>query len=130
MKVFRFMSNEEYEKLMKGENLVNESKHKAHTTSVGFCFMDLKDNPPEVAFHYLIGLVSPEVCVIFNVKNKSILNKAYGRYTDINSKRLFATCIREEYYTTKYNKNDLEPIMVSKKIDYGLFDYIFNWEEV
>ena len=56
--------------------------------------------------------------------------EGYGRYTDINSKNFFARCIREEYYTTQYSKEDLEPIMVSKKIDYGLFDYIFNWEEV
>lgn len=130
MKVFRFMSNEEYEKLIKGETLVNETKHKAHTTSRGFCFMNLNDNPPEVAFHYLIGLVCPEVCVIFNVKNKNVLNKGYGRYTDINSDEFFATCIREEYYTTKYNKNDLEPIKVCKKIDYDWLDYLFNWEEV
>lgn len=130
MKVFRFMSKKEYEKLINGEKLINRAKHMAHTTSVGFCFMDLKDNPPEVAYHYLIGLVCPEVCVIFNVKNKNVLSKGYGRYTDINSKNFFARCIREEYYTTQYSKEDLEPIMVSKKIDYGLFDYIFNWEEV
>ncbi|HIS38542.1 MAG TPA: hypothetical protein IAB45_03425 [Candidatus Onthousia faecavium] len=132
MKVFRFMSKKEYEKLIKGEKLVNRARHIAHTTSIGFCFMDLKDNPPEVAFHYLIGLVCPEVCVIFNVKNKNVLSKGYGRYTDINSENFFARCIREEYYTTQYSREDLEPIMVSKKIDLNLndFGYIFNWNEV
>lgn len=132
MKVFRFMSKEEYIKLINGEKLVNTIKHKAHTTSIGFCFMNLKNDIPEVAFHYLIGLVCPDVCVIFNVKNKKILTKGYGRYADPNSKKIFGYCIRDEYYTTEYSKEDLEPIMVSTKIDFDVnsFDYIFNWEKV
>ena len=78
MEVFRFMSKEEFKKYMNGEELVNKKEHRAKTNSKGFCFLDLKDFTPEEAIHFLSGIVSFDVCAVFETNTK--LNKTYGVY--------------------------------------------------
>ena len=48
MKLFRFMSKEEFNKYLKGEELINEIKHIGNTNSKGFCFMNLEDYYAEI----------------------------------------------------------------------------------
>ncbi len=81
MKVFRFMSNEEFERFNRGEKLLNYNKHwkENKTDSEGFCFFDLEDFKPEDAMHFLTGIVPLDICAVFEV-DESYLNKSCGRY--------------------------------------------------
>ena len=69
MLVYRFMSKDEYEKLIKGKELKNDWVHDGHTDSIGFCFMPYEQDKPEDAYQYLSGIVSPEVCVVFSTSH-------------------------------------------------------------
>lgn len=87
MKVFRFMSKEEFDKFTNGEHLKNNKKHyeytdgvKGKTTSEGFCFLAEKDFSPEEAFHFLNGVACMDVCCMFETDKK--LNKTKGIYAD------------------------------------------------
>lgn len=78
MELFRFMSNEEFKKLKKGEILYNDTIHIGRTNSVGFCFLNLDEYKPEDAIHFLSGIVNAEVCV--KIKTKEKFKKSYGIY--------------------------------------------------
>lgn len=78
MIVFRFMSNNEFQKFRCSNKLKNSKTHKARTDSVGFCFFDIEDFKPEEAFHFLSGNVSSDICAVFETDEK--LNKTYGVY--------------------------------------------------
>lgn len=77
MKLFRFMSKEEFRKLVNGEELENNKVHEGKTNSIGFCFMK-EDicNIPEYAYNYLSGIVSKDICVKFETEID--LKKGYG----------------------------------------------------
>ena len=85
MKIFRFMSYKEFEKYMNGENLYNNTKHKAKTNSIGFCFFDINDFSPEFAWRFLKGAIFPDICVVFEV-DETLLRKGYGIYNCNNKK--------------------------------------------
>ena len=82
MKVFRFMSGIEFELYQHGEELYNNTRHKAKTDSIGFCFFNLDDFEPEYAWKFLKGAISPDICVVFEVNEE--LKKGYGIYMDPN----------------------------------------------
>lgn len=127
MKVFRFMSKEEFEKFTKGENLLNNTKHKGKTSSVGFCFFDIENVEIKNAIHFLSGIVSFDVCAVFETEKKN-LKKGYGIYakhlksTGILALDLYnAITNREniqqtEYSTTAYNNESFKLIKYSKDI--------------
>lgn len=64
--------------LTNGEDLRNNKKHKGRTNSVGFCFLNIEDFTPEEAMHFLSGIVSFDICAVFETEKK--LNKTYGIY--------------------------------------------------
>ena len=109
MKIFRFMSYKEFEKYMNGENLYNNTKHKAKTNSIGFCFFDINDFSPEFAWRFLKGAIFPDICVVFEV-DETLLRKGYGIYSDPNKTlyelmNFIPKMIRvSEYCTENYNK--------------------------
>lgn len=120
MKVFRFMSIEEFAKFNNGETLYNYKQHdKNKTTSRGFCFFNLKDYKPHEAIHFLSGIVSFDICAIFET-DKSNLKERYGRYNKQNT--MLIPCIfpqvfyATEYCTTEYSNKDFELIKFSKDI--------------
>lgn len=79
MIVHRFMSRAEFERLMDGKQLVNESKHHGfRSESRGFCFTT---DDPKVAIHYLSGNVDTDFCVTMNIPD-SILHKSKALYRD------------------------------------------------
>lgn len=83
MRIFRFMSEEEFNKYKNGEVLINETNHSekgGRTTSKGFCFLDYNKYIPEESFHFLTGLVNDSYCCIFDT-NKP-LNEGTGIYAD------------------------------------------------
>lgn len=50
------------------------------TNSEGFCFLSLDDYTPEQAMHFLSGIVSFDVCAVFETDAK--LKKGYGVYAE------------------------------------------------
>lgn len=104
MKIFRFMSKEEFDKLLAGEILVNNKKHDANTNSIGFCFME---GDPEYCYEFLSGIVSDEVCVVFETKKE--LNKSFGIYADPNG-FFYDTITQDEYCTEEYNLEDFKMV--------------------
>lgn len=75
------MSWEEYQSLLKGRNLTNNTVHKNNglrTTSVGFCFF-VED--PYKAIHWLGGCVNSEYCVTMDIPDK-LLTESEGTYRD------------------------------------------------
>lgn len=107
MKLFRFMSKNEFDAYMNGDTLKNYAKHKGYTNSKGFCFMNLEDYEPEYAYSFLSGIVSVGVCVVF--ETDKILTKSYGRYA-VPEGNIFDSFISNEYCIEEYNKNDFKLI--------------------
>lgn len=146
MKVFRFMSYEEFEKYKKGQVLVNNTKHLGKTNSVGFCFLDADEIDIKEALHFLSGIVSFDICAVFETNKK--LNKTYGEYakpiknydkenplnflmdliklsSDIPENRMRIN----EYCTKKYSKADFRLIKYSENI-WNQWNIIDNQKEL
>lgn len=133
MKVFRFMSYEEFEKYKKGQVLVNNTKHIGKTNSVGFCFLDADEIDIKEALHFLSGIASFDICAVFETNKK--LNKSYGEYAkplkDYDKENPLEFLINlldrwedipenrmkiNEYCTKKYSKADFKLIKYSENI--------------
>ena len=131
------MSREEFEKFNAGEVLYNNTKHDAKTTSVGFCFFDIKDYKPHEAVHFLSGLVSFDICAVFEV-DKSKLKQRYGKYHKPNM--MLIPCMfpqvfyATEYCTTQYSNKDFKLIKYSENIwnQYNIVEEQreLEWKEV
>ena len=136
MKIFRFMSYKEFEKYMNGENLYNNTKHKAKTNSIGFCFFDINDFSPEFAWRFLKGTIFPDICVVFEV-DETLLRKGYGIYSDPNKTlyelmNFIPKMIRvSEYCTENYNKEVFKLVKyTTNKLDFLENYKSFEWREV
>lgn len=136
MKVFRFMSSVELLKFLEGEDLFNNTKHKAKTNSVGFCFFAMDDVTPEYAWKFLRGAIFPDICAVFEV-NDTYLKKGYGIYSD-PEKTLYELMnfipkvIKvPEYSTTQYN-NQIFKLIKCTKSQLNIFEKPdkFEWMEV
>lgn len=136
MKIFRFMNYKEFEKYMNGENLYNNTKHKAKTNSIGFCFFDINDFSPEFAWRFLKGAIFPDICVVFEV-DETLLRKGYGIYSDPNKTlyelmNFIPKMIRvSEYCTENYNKEVFKLVKyTTNKLDFLENYKSFEWREV
>ena len=134
MKVFRFMSLEEFEKYMNGEILMNNKKHQGQTFSYGFCFLDYDEYKPKDTIKFLSGIVSFDVCAVFETKKK--LHQSYGLYHKPNT---YPTekFITKEYCTTMYDNQKMKLIKYATDIyEKWLKGFStgeneeFNWKEV
>lgn len=127
MKIFRFMSKEEFEKYKNNFTVKNNKKHEAKTNSIGFCFFNMEEYTPEEAMRFLSGIVSFDVCAIFETKEK--LNKTFGIYAKpIKSTgnpfedllNLFSgftdKFTANEYCITEYNKKTMKLLKYSEEI--------------
>ena len=124
MKVFRFMSEEEFKEYQVGNVLFNDKDHKKNgqrTDSIGFCFMDYDDQIPELAYEYLSGIVSDDVCAIFEV-DKSCLTESSGIYADPYCDYFFATMTKVEYCCQSYGKDNFKLLSYAFDVNNG-----FNW---
>lgn len=79
MQIFRFMSVKEFALYLSGRKLINNKKHTDATNSEGFCFLSLGQYKPEEAFHFLFGIVSCNICAVFEVDRVKII-KSWGKY--------------------------------------------------
>lgn len=107
MRIFRFMSKKEFDKLINGEKLINNTKHDGRTNSEGFCFME---GDPELAFDFLSGVVSEDICVVFETEKE--LKETYGIYADPYGS-FFETITEDELCTNTYNKDDFKIIKMA-----------------
>lgn len=116
MKVFRFMSQEEFDKYLAGEKLINTTDHRKNFPgSVGFCFFkyrDLNDYvsgsiSPEYAYEFMNGVATMDVVAVFETDQE--LTKSYGRYADPYGS-FFDTIWMDEYCTTKYDNKSFHLI--------------------
>lgn len=127
MKVFRFMSKVEFEKYKHNFNLQNNTKHEGKTNSVGFCFLDIEEFTPEEAMHFLSGIVTFDVCAVFETKQE--LTKTYGVYAKpIESTgnpmedllNIFSgftdRFTANEYCITEYNQETMKLLKYSEEI--------------
>lgn len=127
MKVFRFMSKEEFEKYNKNITLKNNKKHDGKTNSVGFCFLNADEYTPEEAVHFLSGIASFDICAVF--ETKETLKKTYGIYAKpIKSTGNFFEDLlnlyngyndkfkANEYCITEYNKEKMKLLKYSEEI--------------
>lgn len=86
MRVCRFMSAGEFERFLRGERLTNQHDWKSEgrkTGSKGFCFFPAGENDPkpEDRIAYLTGVVSMDVCAVFETSITG-LRISEGRYSD------------------------------------------------
>lgn len=123
MKVFRFMSQEEFNKYLDGEKLVNTTDHRNNFSgSVGFCFFkyrDLNDYvsgsiSPEYAYEFMNGVATMDVVAVFETDQE--LTKSYGRYADPYGS-FFDTIWKDEYCTEEYSRDTF------RLIKYGHIEY-------
>ena len=113
MKLFRFMSIEEFKKYINNENLINNKNHAIEdmkkTNSIGFCFLNYANFKPETSLQFLTGIVDFDICAIFETQRKYVY-KTYGRYaktdTILNSK--IESFIAEEYCTREYSQESFK----------------------
>ena len=109
MKVTRFMSRAEWDKLTSGQTITNHRKHKAKTTSVGFCFTE---DEPQVAWKYLGGVVDAEVCVTFEFPD-GFLTESKAQYADKREGAKFGNLMdKREWCCTKYSLDDCKVVCV------------------
>ena len=129
------MSYEEFEKYINGKNLYNNTKHKAKTNSIGFCFFDINDFSPEFAWKFLKGAIFPDICVVFEV-DETLLKKGYGIYNDPNKTlyelmNFIPKMIRvSEYCTENYNKEVFKLVKyTTNRLDFLKNYKSFEWRK-
>ena len=128
MRLFRFMSKNEFNNLLNGEDLINNTKHKGFTKSIGFCFMKGEEIEAEYSYQFLSGVVSDEICVLFETNEK--LNKSYGIYANPYG-HFFDTITEDEYCIKKYNKQTIKPIKYCDNFDsVFLEDEESKWQKI
>lgn len=114
MKLLRFMSITELEKFRAGELLENTTNHHAQngnkTDSEGFCFLDYDEHDEQYAYHFLSGVVSTEICAVFEVDDivaKKGLTKGEGRFATPGGS-FFESMMVTEYSTKRYSNQNME----------------------
>lgn len=121
MKLFRFMSIEEFMKYRSGEELINNTDHnkESHfkTSSKGFCFLNYAHYKPEEAYHFINGctgkLFQYDICAIFEVDREDVI-QTRARYAEpINPKNVQTylkrkAFIAKEYCTTQYSSKNFK----------------------
>lgn len=117
MKLYRYMSNNEFQLLTSGMTLVNNNHFKnAKTNSNGFCF--LGENiisssgntyTPQQAYSFLSGIVTPDVLVEFEIDDPTILTNGYGVYAEPMG--YWGDCMTiPEYSINEYNIDIIHPL--------------------
>lgn len=107
MILHRFCSNEEYEKYMAGETLVNNTRHsdRFSSTSVGFCFFP---EDPRKARHWLSGNVDFDWCLTFAVPD-GMVEPSRAKYADWSSPE-GGSAYKTEYCCQRYDKSHFKLI--------------------
>lgn len=114
MFVYRFMSVSEFRKMECGATLHPfHNNFQARTISNGFCFMRLMDVMPECTYKFLSGIVTDDVCVMFDVPS-NVLTESFGFYANPWDDILDALNDEgqevREYCALSYNRDSFRPV--------------------
>lgn len=118
MKVYRFMSFKEFNKMLAGVPIVGRKSFNARTSSSGICFLPevVKFNSsdgeeyefcPSACFCFLNGIVSSDVLVEFETDRE--FQESYGIYADPCGSYYDCICIRE-LCIPEYDREILIPL--------------------
>ena len=137
MKYYRFMSQREFDSLLRGETLKNQNPHEGCATrSVGFCFLGedsatvgcggaygigIGDDPIWEQADNLVGGTcgASEVFVEFEGGE---LNASVGVYADLYGAWGDLVLVKE-YCTTQYNSGTLKPIRAYGRLPFDQYGY-------
>ncbi len=126
MTVHRFMSQQEFDKLIAGEVLENDTVHSElgrHSTSIGFCFFT---EDPDEAIHWLSHIVCQDLCVTFSIPDY-LLTESKGEYRDVENDDIEGMSLydmfftpppsiwRKEYCMQRYSRKDVRIVDVTNK---------------
>lgn len=118
MRVTRFMSREEFDKLMAGEKLVNTTNHRAQGSfsgSVGFCFTE---DEPMTAWRYLSGVCEADAWVTFDFPD-GYLTESRGCYADHSEgARLGDLVLKREWCCTEYSMDTAMIVKMDANFNY------------
>ena len=138
MRYYRYMSYAEFEKILKGEILSNQSQWRSvsginlEDNSTGFCFLREQvasnkgyfANPLE-CYMSMSGIVCPEVLVCFEKLDEVKMKESYGRYASLDGG--WGIEFLDEYSIPSYSKDTFVPVGFYVDIDeYGTLDTNFN----
>ena len=119
MILHRFMSELEYERLMKGETLHNHTVHRYNgndSNSIGFCFFS---EDPEMAVHWLTGCCNTDVLVTFDVPDDYMRQRsAFYRNPDIPIPKDLKSenrIQRLDYCCESYSRQVCKPLSCTRK---------------
>lgn len=138
MKIYRYMSFAEFQKMSTGMDMFPfRNNFQARTTSKGFCFLgeittfvssyygeDAQEISfsPEQCHQFLYGIVCDDILVEFEV-DENLLQKTIGEYSD----PIYEECniIIDEYCTKTYNRDNFIPLRYA--IQDGVYSHNFVW---
>ena len=126
MKVYRYMSREEFTKLINGTSLHNPTvRDTDYSTSCGFCFLaetttfvtfnfdgeeQTFEYTPEDCSSFLGGIVTEEVLVEFEVMDPQLLRSDFATYMNPISTEYEETIYITEYSCHTYDRTVLRPL--------------------
>lgn len=130
MKYYRYMSEKELNKLLKGD-IIEGRIHKARTSSVGVCFLGESTNVHGAdwnaieCYEFLSGIVSSDVLVEFDTEIK--LNESWGIYADpAPYSGWFDTISITEYCIGSYS---LENFKITRIARFSEDEWNFVWQQ-
>lgn len=111
MILHRFCSQEEFDRYMRGELLVNEKDHSkfSKSTSIGFCWFW---EEPWYAIEYLSGIVHRDICITVETDSKNV-TESMGYYWGEDGPDWFL-----EYCCTSYDNKRFRLVEATDKFRY------------
>lgn len=132
MKLYRFMSFAECDKLIKGETLVNSTDHSKKrgtaSSAKGFCFGIGDEQQAKKALRRLRGIVSTDILMVFEPNDIGKFTSCKGRYIDYDkmdaegktiddySITSFPVKYFDEYCISSYSRDDIDIEVLEKDI--------------
>ena len=132
MKLYRFMSYAECDKLLKGETLVNSIDHSKKrgtaSSAKGFCFGIGDEQQAKKALRRLRGIVSTDILMVFEPKDFGKFTSCKGRYIDYDKIDAEGKTIDDypitssptkyfdEYCISSYSRDDIDIEILEKDI--------------
>ena len=146
MKYYRFMSKDEFRKVIDGETLVSRLDHSsyARSNSVGFCFLRedsyvsgeeneypvfnwrSTDSAPEQARDVIGGVCGSDEMFVEFIDAGVAMAKSRGTYADFSSFDFYARADVEEYCCVKYDNSTLIPVRAWEKNGVDYFEVKFT----
>lgn len=125
IRLTRFCSQQEYNKFMAGEELVNDKDHfqggKGGSTSAGFCFTP---DEPKTAWRYLKGIVTADICMVLDIE-ATMINESAGVYADYSKGADFTKrCWKKEYCTKQYSNKTARLVKMLKPEEFATKDEV------